>query len=334
MGSNGQDLLDRCQAASNEAISKSNNLTSFIADSRQQLLGASNSFFGELLDLAVAIRGNYDKTALTPPIANIVDDKLIPTLNEAKERQASMIAQAEYASRAASTSQDSANQAQETANAAQHELENAQRRLSDDEDAATGAQIGTVFAWIFCPPAGAALQFTVVQQARDRVNDARNNLNNAVGNVMARNQEVAAARIRQAEAEHRLMEINNALATMPSLLSVAEATRAHCEELRTPIIALKKQQDELADLLGDMQNAASIAKLDTRKKALASDILKVISMGLIDMTLITPAKAVQDELCNNDDEKKSVTVELAEQLKALEAAEAAINTAQLHLSSA
>lgn len=370
MGSNGQDLLDRCQAASNEAISKSNNLTSFIADSRQQLLGASNSFFGELLDLAVAIRGNYDKTALTPPvraqttskinnlvaggekikaiaddaekhvdttdqeIANIVDDKLIPTLNEAKERQASMIAQAEYASRAASTLQDSANQAQETANAAQHELENAQRRLSDDEDAATGAQIGTVFAWIFCPPAGAALQFTVVQQARDRVNDARNNLNNAVGNVMARNQEVAAARIRQAEAEHRLMEINNALATMPSLLSVAEATRAHCEELRTPIIALKKQQDELADLLGDMQNAASIAKLDTRKKALASDILKVISMGLIDMTLITPAKAVQDELCNNDDEKKSVTVELAEQLKALEAAEAAINTAQLHLSSA
>jgi hypothetical protein len=165
------------------------------------------------------------------------------------------------------------------------------------------------------------------------VNDARNNLNNAVGNVMARNQEVVAARSRQAESQHRLLEINNALATIPSLLSVAEATRAHCEELRTPIIALKKQQDELADILGDMQNAASTAKLDTRKKALAGDILKVISMGLIDMNLITPAKAVQDELCKNDDEKKSVTEGLAEQLKELEARESAINTAQLHLSS-
>jgi hypothetical protein len=68
MGSNGQDLLEQCRTSSNEAISKSNNLTSFIADSRRQLLGASNSFFGELLDLAVAIRGNYDKTALTPTV--------------------------------------------------------------------------------------------------------------------------------------------------------------------------------------------------------------------------------------------------------------------------
>jgi phage tail tube protein FII len=192
----------------------------------------------------------------------------------------------------------------------------------------------TVFAWIFCPPAGAALQFTVVQQANDRVNDARNNLNNAVGNTIARNQDVVAARIRQAEAQNRLMEITHALNTMPSLISVADATRARCEELRTPIIALKKRQDELAGLLSDMQNTASTTKLDTRKKALASAILKVICMGLIDMTLITPAKAVQDELSNNDDEKKSVTVELAEQLKELEATEAAISTAQLHLSSA
>jgi hypothetical protein len=76
MAGNGQDLLDRCQAASNEAISKSDNLTSFIADSRHQLLGASNNFFGELLDLAVAIRGNYDKTALTPPVRTETTSKI------------------------------------------------------------------------------------------------------------------------------------------------------------------------------------------------------------------------------------------------------------------
>jgi hypothetical protein len=50
-----------------------------------------------------------------------------------------MTAQVEYASKEASTLQD---EAQETANAAQHELENSQRRLSENEDAANGAQIG------------------------------------------------------------------------------------------------------------------------------------------------------------------------------------------------
>ncbi|KAH8654931.1 hypothetical protein BGZ60DRAFT_546477 [Tricladium varicosporioides] len=334
MAVNGQTLLDRCQEASNEAIGKSNNLTNFISGSRTQLLGASNEFFGELLDLAKAIGGEYDKTALTPPIANIVDDKLIPTLDEARQWQESLKGLVSSVRNEVSTLQDRANQAQQTADATKQELENAQNRLSEDEGAATGAQIGTVFAWIFCPPAGAALQFTVVQQARDRVNDARNNLNNAVQNLINRNNDVAAARSRQIEAESRLTDINNALATMPTLLSVAEATRSHCEELRNPIIALKNQQDKLVNLLGDMQNAASTAKFDTRKKALGSDILKVISMGLIDMTLITPAKAVQDELCQKDDQKKSITEGLAEQLKQLQATEAAINTAQLYLTPA
>jgi hypothetical protein len=71
-----------------------------------------------------------------------VDNKLIPILKEAKERQASMIAQVEYASEEASTLQARANEAQDTANAAQNELNNAQHRLSEDNDAATGAQIG------------------------------------------------------------------------------------------------------------------------------------------------------------------------------------------------
>jgi len=163
------------------------------------------------------------------------------------------------------------------------------------------------------------------------VNDSRNNLNNAVQALMDRNNDVAAARSRQTEVESRLTDINNALVTIPSVLSVAEAARKHCEELRNSIIALKNQQDKLAVLLGNMQNAASTAKLDTRKKALGSDILKVISMALIDMTLITPAKAVQGELCQNDDSKKSITEGLAKQLKELEVIEAAINAAQLHL---
>ncbi|KAH7413503.1 hypothetical protein BKA64DRAFT_771632 [Cadophora sp. MPI-SDFR-AT-0126] len=344
--SNVDDLLDRCRQASSEAIEKSNSLTEFNARSRKQLLAASNEFFVELLDLAQAIAGEYDKTALTPAvrnhtltqlneliavgekikaiaedaenhvdttdqqIANIVDEQLIPTLNEAKQRQASLQAQLSSVQNEVSTLQE------------------------HDENAATGAQIGTVFAWVFCPPVGAALQFTVVKQARDRVDGARNDLNNAVQSQLARANDFNNARGRQTEAEIRVNEINNALVTMPSLLSVAEATRKQCEDLRNPIIALKNQQDLLADVLSHMQNAASTARLDTRKRALGSDILRVISLGLIDMTLIGPAKAVKDELVQHDDEMKSITGGLAEQLKALEATEAAINVAQVHLTSA
>jgi len=76
MAINRQDLLDRCQEAINEAIGKSNNLTNFIAGSRTQLLGASNEFFGELLDLAKAIGGEYDRTALTPPVRSEIISKL------------------------------------------------------------------------------------------------------------------------------------------------------------------------------------------------------------------------------------------------------------------
>lgn len=159
--SNVDDLLDRCRQASSEAIEKSNSLTEFNARSRKQLLAASNEFFVELLDLAQAIAGEYDKTALTPAvrnhtltqlneliavgekikaiaedaenhvdttdqqIANIVDEQLIPTLNEAKQRQASLQAQLSSVQNEVSTLQERANQAEQTAIAAKQELDNA-----------------------------------------------------------------------------------------------------------------------------------------------------------------------------------------------------------------